>query len=90
MKVELSHTPNPDVRSGYWTPPVSPAKPVLVQVASFLQASVVCHQYIERNRLGGGNWSGGNIFDDKGKRIACVSYNGRVWDAKGKEIVVKP
>lgn len=36
--------------------------------------------------LGSGNVRGGRVYDDEGKAVAHVSYNGRVWevDAQGK------
>ncbi len=50
-----------------------------VKVNSFAEAKQKCMEFIDRNDLGGGNWSGGIIKDDTGKIIAHVSYNGRVW-----------
>ena len=79
MKVSLSHAKNLDVDGGYWTPPTDKGAKKLVTVKSYEEASKKCEEYIKRNKLGGGNWSGGQIFDEKGKQIARVSYNGRVW-----------
>jgi len=83
MKVELSTVGNPDYGQNpdqeLWGCIVRSAK---VEVNSFEHASQLCRQFIEMNELGGGNWSGGDIFDDKGKRIAYVSYNGRVWNVE--------
>jgi len=80
MKVELKHSPNPDI-PGYWTPPEDSGKSKWIEVASFEEASKVCQDFIERNELGGGNWSGGAIKDNN-KLIGYVSYNGRVWPIK--------
>lgn len=33
--------------------------------------------------LGGGNWSGGQVYNAEGRVIAEVSYNGRVWQFHG-------
>ena len=38
-----------------------------------------CRADIEQDDLGGGNWSGGQIFE-AGRQVARVSYNGRVWE----------
>lgn len=87
MKVELSHCKNPDLgrTGGYWSAMARPRKKA-VAVESFAEASRVCREYTEKYELGGGNWSGGKITDDKGTMIARVSYNGRVWDTDGKQI----
>lgn len=90
FKVRLAHAPNPDISdgySGYWVP-TSPCKPREVEVFSFAQASSVCRDYIKEWELGGGNWSGGQVFDTATKKqVARISYNGRVWHPEtGKEI----
>jgi hypothetical protein len=55
-------------------------------VSSFAEASAACRAYIVKYQLGGGNWSGGRVYDDQGQQIARVSYNGRVWAMDGSEI----
>ncbi len=47
-------------------------------VRTLKQASEVCSTFIDDNLLGGGNWSGGQVRS-KGKLVARVSYNGKVW-----------
>jgi hypothetical protein len=81
MKVILAHRANPDIRGGYWQDPAHKGKPVRVDASTYAQASALVRQYIQTNHLGAGNWTGdaGVILDDQGKRIAYVSYNGRVW-----------
>lgn len=49
-----------------------------VEVASYEEASKACRQYIRDNNLGMGNWTGGTI-KDRARKVAYVSYNGRVW-----------
>lgn len=49
------------------------------KVATLREASEACRAYISNHDLGGGNWTGGDVFDADGKQIAHVSYNGRVW-----------
>ena len=91
MRVTLSHVPNPDImdrgRHGYWHPPVDGGAARLVRVASLADVSRKCMEYIHRNGLGCGNWTGGAVHEN-GKRIATVSYNGRVWDNNDKEIAI--
>jgi hypothetical protein len=58
-------------------------------VADINEASKVARKYIERNGLGGGNWTGGQLFlvlGNKRKEFGRVSYNGRAWDLRGGEI----
>lgn len=86
MNVIIKHAPNPDIKNGgYWD-----GKPdinnVAVMVRSYAEASNVCRAFIEKTGLGGGNWIGGQIFNG-GKRVARVSFNGRIWNNDGKEIV---
>lgn len=77
----LSHCPNPDIDGGYWDEATDPRAAVSVAVDDFAAASAAARAYIERNGLGGGNWSGGDITQGRNSRvIAHVSYNGRVWD----------
>jgi len=97
MKVVLSHGPNPDVQGGYWSKMARPVfknggvpKPELVAVKSFAEASKVCREYIVRFDLGGGNWTGGDIWV-KAQHVGYVSFNGRVWESRefpSKEILL--
>lgn len=52
-----------------------------VDVVDFAEASQECRSFIERNGLGGGNWTGGAITDAAGNVVGQVSYNGKVWKA---------
>lgn len=38
----------------------------------------IVRTYIDENDLGGGNWTGGKVFDGE-KEIGRISYNGRYW-----------
>jgi hypothetical protein len=63
----------------------------LIAVENFKQASDVCQKFIDDDCLGSSEWEGGEVYDDAGKQIATVSYNGRVWEGKGypgKEIKI--
>ena len=82
MKVTLNSVGNPDHNQNPNLPMYGAKKNSVVTVKSFKEASEVCQKFIEDNDLGGGNWNGGRIFDDDGKEIAHVSYNGRVWEGK--------
>lgn len=86
MKVELSSCGNID----HWQNPeesMMGSEPNRMEtVESFQEASKVCSEFIDKNELGGGNWTGGNIYDENETLIARVSYNGRVWDLNNQEI----
>lgn len=51
------------------------------------QASQICGEYINQFNLGGGNWIGGQVYDEKNKQVAEISYNGRIWNMDGSEIL---
>ena len=53
--------------------------PRKVSVPTLQAAARVALDYIARHDLGGGNWIGGQVFDAKGRQVAHVSYNGRIW-----------
>ena len=79
MYVELSHVPNVDIiPRGYWGD-IPQENNLQREVKSLQEASQVCRDWIEELELGGGNWTGGKVFDN-GKQIAEISYNGRIWD----------
>ena len=83
LTVLLSHAANDDISDlgGYWSRRTRDRKKV-VSVKDLAEASAICRDYIERNDLGGGNWTGGLVSKD-GKPFATVSYNGRVWAGFG-------
>jgi len=58
---------------------------------SLCRSALVCLDYIQKHQLGGGNWTGGQIFKG-GVQIARVSFNGRIWEGEGfgngKEIIL--
>ena len=84
MTVKLSSCGNPDFRQN---PNDCLSPPVHIQVATLEGASLICMKYIASWNLGGGNWSGGQVYFGNAQ-IASVGYNGRIWDLDDKEIVV--
>ena len=65
FRVSLSHAKNPDIPGGYWV--AAPRDRASTrQVDSIAEASRVVRDYIERNQLGGGNWTGGEVVDTSG------------------------
>ena len=67
--------------------PGVPNEEVVVQ--SFAEASKACRDYIAVFELGGGNWNGGQVYDAAGQFVGKFSFNGRMWDEAGCEIVIQ-
>ncbi len=87
--VTVAHVPNPDFPGGYHHGrPAERGRIRRVACAGLADASRICREFIARNELGSGNWTGGQITDATGKPIARVSFNGRVWDAAGWPVEV--
>lgn len=74
MLLVCKSTGNPD--HGQYAPL---SEPEYFIIDCFEQASAASRAYIEMWDLGGGNWTGGNIYNINAEGIANVSYNGRVW-----------
>lgn len=83
MTVKLSSVGNPDFRQD---PNASQSPAKTVRVLTLKGAGRVCQSYIADWNLGGGNWTGGQVYKGK-KQIARISYNGRIWDLNDKEII---
>ncbi len=46
----------------------------------------IVRDYISENALGGGNWTGGDVYEVKtGVKVGYISYNGRYWEEKENE-----
>lgn len=84
--VHLAHTPNPDINGGYGSARTRPSAKTS-PASSYAEASRLCREYITQHDLGGGNWSGGQVFLDS-EQVANVSFNGRVWAMNGTEIQI--
>lgn len=59
----------------------------MVEVKSLEEASKIIRAKIDAEFMGGDDWysrshENGNAYDDGGKWIAHISYNGRIWPAK--------
>ena len=89
LKVTLKSVGNPDFRQDPTRPMYGCERNQTVEVKSFAEASLVCREFIDRNDLGSGNWAGGDVFDDSGKLIARVSYNGKLWEPDTKNYYEK-
>lgn len=75
----LRADPNYDFEPGSYKATVRLA-PKWVSVSSLGQAQRRVRDYIDTHGLGGGNWTGGEVFRE-GQPYARISYNGRIWDA---------
>lgn len=59
-----------------------------ITVKDWADASAIFRDWIEKNGYGASNLAkGAGDIMAMGKRIASVSYNGRVWAVNGKEIL---
>lgn len=62
------------------------------QVASLQEASTVWNAYVHQVAIETGEagcshvGNGGTVRDEAGKLVGRISYNGRMWDASGKEV----
>lgn len=61
--------------------------PYWSKCSSYKRASELCKQTIDEHNLGSSQWAGGKIMH-RGKIIADVSYNGRVF--KGDKCIYCP
>lgn len=78
LEVSLEAFPNPDHsrRSHSGTVRI---KENLVKVSTIEEAKAVVREFIDDNDLGGGNFTGGNLYSN-GEKIGHISYNGRLWN----------
>lgn len=76
MAVFCSSIGNPDWDQNP-NAPISPEK--FYAVNNLKEAAAKCKQYIADYDLGGGNWTGGQVYCKDGKIVAEISYNGRAW-----------
>ncbi len=90
-RVILASCPNPDFEE---TKPKAPAQAVDGNTLDELRQAA--KEYRDKYGLGGGNWAGGAVVDNKtGKLMGHFSYNLRFWegsisDPGGKEIFDLP
>ena len=73
VTVLLTSAPNPD--HDEW---LAPAPAFTVEVPDLEQARRACQDYIDEFNLGAGNWVGGDVYSGD-KKIARISYNGKIW-----------
>ena len=62
---------------------VKTGRTILGTVNTIAEASMLWRKYRNDNNLGASNSKATYIYN-KGKRIAHISYNGRVWSPDGK------
>lgn len=81
LVVYLGSCGNPDFGQDPNHPLYGAEKNRLALVKSLEDASRLCREFITKNELGGGNWTGGHVFNAvSGEALALVSYNGRIWE----------
>jgi hypothetical protein len=68
----------------------APVSEPRVEVCNSMKECVeACMKYIADNDLGGGNWAKVFITRD-GRKLASVSYNGRLWDPEDERVELFP
>lgn len=78
LTMKLEAVPNPDFSPGSHPATVSiPA--FVVPVSDLADARDKSQEFIMSNDLGGGNVGDFPVYNETGKIIAFISYNGRVW-----------
>ena len=55
----------------------------VAEANSIEECQSIVRNYIEENGLGGGNWTGGEVFKN-GEKVGRISYNGRFWEVGSK------
>ena len=102
--VNLKHVPNPDINyvngNGYWGLPTD-KKDITIKTNTLrevqdkaksnakIKAKNKFDDWKNRNELGGGNVPYIYIRDTENKKIAHISYNCRIWDMDGDEIITE-
>ena len=77
MEVILASCGNPDHFQDPEQPMYGCESNHRVIVNSLEEASVECKKFIKTNELGGGNWAGGDVYENN-IHIAKIAYNGRI------------
>lgn len=80
--------PNIDFTSGHLAEVSVPLQ--FIKVDDLLSARSAYCELVARYELGGGNITSrcGRVCSQDGQRMARISYNGRVWDNDGNEIII--
>jgi hypothetical protein len=73
----LSAAPNSDFSYSNGRKAQVSIAPVVVPVTTIAGARAAACQFRDSNFLGGGNWTGGQVYNDNDQMIGHVSYNGR-------------
>ena len=81
--LKLHSVGNPDM--GQFAPI---SNPITVHAATLEEVAALAEAYRDFWNLGSGNWGYGPFIMEGKRKVARVSYNGRLWGMDGKEIVV--
>lgn len=90
LKLTLSSRGNPDYGQDPEAPLWGCPGDATITVDSLAQASERSRAYIKEHELGGGNWTGGAVFDATGAKFARVAYNGRVFALNDHDVLYEP
>ena len=59
-------------------------EPIWTRIVNLEMGAKVLETYIKENNLGGSNFYGGAVYNQKGEYVGHYSYNGRFWDTKSE------
>ena len=52
---------------------------VTTKVNTLEDASKAIRSFIKEHLIGSSTFTGGDVLDNKGNKVASISYNGRIW-----------
>lgn len=84
FKVKLEAVGNPDCEGYDYRGDMSHVEPTEAVCSSIEECQKKVKEFIDKHMLGGGNWSGGEVFKND-KFIGYISYNTRFWDKNSEE-----
>lgn len=85
LKIEICG--NPDKGQDPSKPPFGVKRFHEIKAARIEIIRLLMEQLQNENDLGGGNWKDATLYRDDVK-IGRVSWNGRIWDDEGKEVLL--
>jgi hypothetical protein len=85
LKIEVCG--NPDRGQDPDQPPFGAKRNTTIRAASIDIIRLSVEEFQTKNNLGGGNWKNAILYRDD-EEIGRMSWNGRVWDKAGKEILL--
>lgn len=86
-EVTLQAIGNPDYHEYDYRSDMSHINPIRVKCNSIEECQKKVQEFIDLHKLGGGNWSGGEVFKNN-EFIGYISYNTRFWDKNSEDFKI--